>query len=119
MREYSLLEFVIQNAKLRKGLNRLDVIIRNEGDEILRNIILLLNPIDKTKMLIEKNQQFIHALIPGKETTIGFPVSLEDSCSVFLSVTGFGNADDYFNTKSSPLKLVVENLPQDDIRTGS
>lgn len=118
-RDYYLLEFVIQNEKLRKGKNRLNVVIRNEGDEVLRNIILLLSPVDKTKILVEKNQQFIHALIPGKATIIGFPVSLKDSCSVFLSVTGFGNADDYFNTKSLPLELVVENIAQDDIRADS
>jgi hypothetical protein len=97
----------------------LNVVIRNEGDEVLRNIVLLLSPVDKTKILVEKNQQFIHALVPGKETIIGFPVSLKDSCCVSLSVTGFGNADDYFNTKSLPLELVVENIAQDDIQAGS
>jgi hypothetical protein len=110
MRNYSLLEFVIQHANLKKGKNRLDVVIRNGGDEVLRNIILLLRSIDKNNILVEKSEQFIHALVPGN--------SLRDSCSVFFSVTGFGNADDYFSTTSLPMKLVVEDVPQEDIRAG-
>lgn len=97
----------------------MDVVIRNEGEEVLRNLILLLSPIDKNKILIEKSEQFIPALVPGKETIVEFPVSLKDSCSVYLSITGFGNADDYFSTNSLPMKLVVENILQEDIRTGS
>ena len=118
MRNYSLLEFVIQHANLKKGKNRFDVVIRNGGDEVLRNIILLLRPIDKNNILVEKSEQFIHALVPGKETIVGFQVSLRDTCSVFFSVTGFGNADDCFSTKSLPMKLVVEDVPQEDIRAG-
>lgn len=115
----SLLEFVIQNSKLKKGKNRLDVIIRNGGDEVLRNIIMLLSPLDNTKILVEKKEYFIHALVPGKETIIKFPVSLQDSCSISLSVTGFCNADDYFSVKSLPMKLVVEKPLQDNIPTSS
>jgi hypothetical protein len=118
VRDYSLLEFVIANANLRKGKNRLDVIIRNNGDEILRNIILLLSPIDKNNILVEEGKQFVHALVPGKEISVGFRVSLRASGAVCLSVTGFGNADDYFSTKSLPMKLVVEELPAEDIRAG-
>ena len=117
MRNYSLLEFVISNANLKKGKNRLGVTIRNNGEEILRNIILLLNPIDKNNILVEKNEQFVHALVPGKEISVDFQVSLRASGSVYLSVTGFGNADDYFSTESSPMKLVVEELPEEDIQT--
>lgn len=116
MRDYSLLEFVIPQANLRRGKNRLDVIIRNNGEEILRNIILLLSPIDKNNILVEKCEQFIHALVPGKEISVGFQVYLKDSCSVFLAVAGFGNADNYFSTKSLPMKLVIEELPAEDIR---
>ena len=93
MRGHSLLEFLIQHTNLKKGKNRLDVIIRNGGDEVLRNIILLLRPLDKDTISVEKSEQFIHALMPGKETNIGFKISLRDSCSVFISATGFGNAD--------------------------
>jgi hypothetical protein len=96
----------------------LDVVIRNDGDEILRNIILLLSPIDENSVLVEKSKQFIHALVPGKETTVVFQVSLRASGSVFFSVSGFGNADDCFSTKSLPIKLVVEDVPQEDIRVG-
>lgn len=103
--------------KLRKGRNRLNVLIQNEGDDILRNMILLLSPLDKTKILIEKNQQFIHSLIPGKATTIEFIVSLKDSCSVSLLMAGFANADHYFRKQSLPLSLIVENLPEDEILT--
>ena len=117
MRNYSLLEFVIPHTNLKKGKNTLDVTIRNNGEEILRNIILLLSPIDKNNILVEKHEQFVHALVPGKEISVGFQVSLRASGSVFLSVTGFGNADDYFSTKSLPMKLVVEELPAEDIRT--
>jgi hypothetical protein len=109
MRNYSLLEFVIQHANLKKGKNRLDVVIRNGGDEVLRNLILLLRSIDKNNILVEKSEQFIHALVPGKKISVDFQVSLRDSCSVFFSVTGFGNADDYFSTTSLPMKLVVED----------
>lgn len=116
LRDYSLLEFVITHTNLRKGKNKLDVIIRNNGDEVLRNIILLLSPIDKTNILIEKSKQFVHALVPGKEISVGFQVSLRASGSVLLSVTGFGNADDYFSTTSLPMKLVVEDLPA-EVRT--
>ena len=119
MREYSLLEFVIQNANFRKGKNRLDVVIRNEGKEVLRSLILLLSSIDKTKILIEKSEQFIHALVPGKETNVEFPVSLRASCSVCLCVTGFGNADDCFRTKSLPMKLIVEDMLQENFQTAS
>jgi hypothetical protein len=118
VRDYSLLEFVIPHASFRKGKNRLDVIIRNNGEEILRNLILLLSPIDKSNILVEKREQFVHALVPGKEINVGFQVSLKDSGSVFLAVAGFGNADDYFSTKSLPMKLVVEELPAEDIRAG-
>jgi hypothetical protein len=116
VRDYSLIEFIIPHANLRKGKNRLDVIIRNNGEEILRNIILLLSSIDKSTILVEKREQFVHALVPGKEISVGFQVYLKDSGSVFLAVTGFGNADDYFSTKSLPMKLVVEELPAEDIR---
>ncbi len=119
MSEYSPLEFVIQNVSFRIGRNRLDVVIRNNGKEVLRNFILLLSPIDKTKIFVEKSKQFIHALVPGKETSVGFPVSLNDSCSVCFSITGFVNSDDYFSTKSLPIKLDVEDTLQDDIKTGS
>jgi hypothetical protein len=115
VRDYSLLEFVIPHANLRKGKNKLDVIIRNNGEEILRNIILLLNSIDENNILVEKREQFVHALVPGKEISVGFQVSMKDSGSVFLAVTGFGNADDYFSTKSLPMKLVVEELLAEDI----
>jgi hypothetical protein len=118
MRNYSLLGFFIHNANLRKGKNRLDVVIRNDGDEVLRNIIMHLRPLDKNNISVEKGKQFIHALVPGKEISVGFQVSLRASGSVFLSVTGFGNADDYFSTKSLPMKLVVEDVRQEDIRVG-
>ena len=118
MREYSLLEFIITHANLRRGKNRLDVIIRNNGDEILRNIILLLSPINKNNILVEEGKQFVHALVPGKEISVGFRVSLRASGAVFLSATGFGNADDYFSTKSLPMKLFVEELPAKDIQAG-
>jgi len=111
MRNYSLLEFVIQHSNLKKGKNRLGVVIRNGGDEVLRNIILLLRPIDKNNILVEKSEQFI-------QTSVGFQVSLRDTCSVFFSVTGFGNADDCFSTTSLPMKLVVEDVPQEYIRAG-
>ena len=114
MRGYSLLEFLIQHANLKKGKNRLDVVICNDGDEVLRNIILLLRPIDKNNILVENSEQFIHALVPGKETIVGFHVSLRDSCSVFFSVTRFGNADDYFSATSLPMRLVVEDILQND-----
>ena len=64
MRGYSLLEFLIQHANLKKGNNRLDVVIRNDGDEVLRNIILHLRPIEKNNILVENSEQFIHALVP-------------------------------------------------------
>jgi hypothetical protein len=115
MRNYSLLEFVIQHANLKKGKNRLDVVIRNGGNEVLRNLILLLRSKDKSNIFVENKEQFIHALVPGKETIVGFQVSLRDNCSVFFSVTGFGNADDCFSAKSLPMRLVVEGVPQDDI----
>ena len=84
----------------------------------MRNIILLLSPIDKNNILVEKSEQFVHAIVPGKEISVGFQVSLRASGSVFLSMKGFGNADDYFSTKSLPLKLVVEELPAEDILAG-
>ena len=117
MRNYSLLKFVITHANLRRGKNNLDVTICNNGDEILRNVIFLLTPIDKNNILVEKSKQFVHALVPGKEISVGFQVSLRASGSVLLSVTGFGNADDYFSTKSLPIKLVVEESTAKDIRT--
>jgi hypothetical protein len=117
VRNYSLLEFVVPNANLKKGKNRLDVTIRNNGQEILRNILLLLSPLDKNNILVEKHKQFIHALVPGKEISVGFEVSLRASGSICLSVTGFANADDYFSTKSSPIKLIIEELVAEDIQT--
>ncbi len=115
MREHSLLEFLIQHANLKKGKNRLDLVIRNNGDEVLRNIVLLIRPLHEDTISVEKSKQFIHALMPGKETNIGFQISLRDSCSIFFSATGFGNADDYFSITSLPMKLVVEDLPHNDI----
>jgi hypothetical protein len=117
VRNYSLLDFVIPNANLKKGKNRLDVTIRNNGEEILRNILLLLSQLEKNNILVEKHKHFIHALVPGKEISVGFEVSLRASGSVCLSVTGFGNADDYFSTKSLPMQLIVEELPAEDIQT--
>ena len=115
MRDHSLLAFLIQHANLKKGKNRLDVVIRNDGDEVLRNIILLLRPLDEDTISVERSEQFIHALMPGKETNIGFQISLRASCSVYFSATGFGNADDYFSTTSVPVKLVVEDVMHNDI----
>ena len=62
-----------------------------------------------------RDEQFIYALMPSKETNIDFQVSLKASCSVFISATGVGNADDYFSTTSVPIKLVVEDVTQNDI----
>ncbi len=115
MRNYSLLRFFIQHANLRKGTNRLDVVIRNDGDEVLRNIILLLSPLDEETISVERSKQFIHALMPGKDTNIGFQISLRASCLVFFSATGFGNADDCFSAKSLPIKLIVEDVTHKDI----
>ena len=54
MRGYSLLEFLIQHEKLKKGKSRLDVIIRNDGDEVVRKIILLLRPLDEDTISVER-----------------------------------------------------------------
>jgi len=115
MRGHCLLEFLIQHANLKKGKNMLDVVIRNDGDEVLRNIVLLLRPLDEDTISVKKSKQFIHALMPGKGTNIGFQISLRASCSVFFSATGFGNADDYFSITSVPMKLVVEDVTHNDI----
>jgi hypothetical protein len=104
---YSLLEFTIQPNKVASGRQKLKASIKNRGDGVLRNMVLLVQPLNEGLSVIG-GEKFIYALMPGQEATINFQVFVAHNSQVYFSLSGFKNCDMFFRTASTPQKIVVE-----------
>jgi len=104
---YSLLEFTVQPKKVAAGRQNLKANIRNIGDGVLRNMVLLVHPLNES-LSVSGGEKFIYALMPGQEATVDFPVFVADNAQIYFSLSGFKNCDVFFRTTSVPQKIVVE-----------
>jgi hypothetical protein len=107
-RQYSLLEFTLQPTKIACGLQRLRASVRNKGDGVLRNIVLLIHSMDESNLSISGGEKFIYAIMPGKEALVDFQVIVAADTEVYLSLSGFKNGDMFFSADSARYRVLVE-----------
>jgi hypothetical protein len=106
-RKHSLLKFTLQPIKVTAGKQKLTANIKNTGDEVLRNMVLLLHSLNEN-LSVKGGERFIYALMPGQETTLDLQVSVASNAQVYFSLSGFKNCDVYFTVDSQPHQIIVE-----------
>ena len=106
---YSFLEFSLKPFKIPIGKQELKANIRNTGDGVLRNVVLLMHSLDENSLLVRGSEKFIYALMPGQEATVGFQVFVSSNAQIYFSLSGFKNGDVFFRTDSSRHQIFVES----------
>jgi hypothetical protein len=104
---YSLLEFTLRSAKVTAGSQKLTANIKNTGDDVLRNMVILLRSLNEN-LSVKGSERFIYALMPGQEATVNLPVFIASNTQVYFSLSGFKNGDVFFSVDSPLHQIFVE-----------
>ena len=101
----SLLEFVLTPTKLACRSGKLTANVRNTGDAVLKNLILIMYSLNDQGLFVRRGEKFIYSLMPGQEASACFDFLATSDTRVYLSLSGFKNGDIFFK-KNSPLHQI-------------
>lgn len=107
-RAYSFLEFVLQPTKVTRGMQKLTARIKNNSDVVVRNIVLTLRSLNDKALQVRDGEKFIYALMPGHDLSSDFDVVATSDGQVYVSLSGFKNADVFFRVDSVRYRVHVE-----------
>jgi hypothetical protein len=105
---YSLLEFALNPTKLTRRSGKLTANVRNTGDAVLKNMILIIYSLNEKGHFVRRGEKFIYALMPGQEASACFDVLATSDTRVYFSLSGFKNGDVFFRKDSLPHQIRVE-----------
>ncbi|MEJ2242534.1 MAG: hypothetical protein P8Y18_10405 [Candidatus Bathyarchaeota archaeon] len=105
-KKYLDLKFVLSPVYVARGKQKLILRIQNTGDAILRNMNLIMHPLDEN-LKITYAKKFVYSLLPGQITDITFPVSISSDTKVYCSLSGFKNGDVLFSIDSANFNLIM------------
>jgi hypothetical protein len=105
---YSLLEFALNRTKLPCHSPKLTANVRNTGDAVLKNMILIMYSLNEKGFFVRSGEKFIYSLMPGQETSACFNVLTDYDTRVYFSLCGFKNGDVFFCKDSPPHQIIVE-----------
>jgi hypothetical protein len=105
---YSLLECVLQPTRVHRGAQKLTANIKNASDVVVRNVVVTLHSLNERALTVKLGEKFIYALMPGEDAFAEFDVLASSDAKVYVSLSGFKNADMFFRLNSSTHKVHVE-----------
>jgi hypothetical protein len=105
---YSLLEFILHPTRVPRGAQKLTAYIRNASDFVVRNVVVTLHSLNEKALSVKPCEKFIHALMPGEEVSAEFDVLAASDAKVYISLSGFKNADIFFRLNSSTHRINVD-----------